>query len=73
MTNHITRGLVLATQIAPAAYAQGDASAKPPSAMNCAIMGQMTTMQKDWGGLMGDIDAMMHGLRPRPESLRRQL
>jgi hypothetical protein len=62
MTNRITRTLMLAMLLAPAsAYAQGDAPAKNPAAMGCPMMGQMTAMQKDIGGLMGDMDAMMKG------------
>ena len=62
MTNRITRTLLLAMLLAPAdAYAEGDAPAKNTAAMGCPMMGQMTAMQKDMDGLMGDMNAMMKG------------
>ena len=71
--NRITRGLVLAMLIAPAAaYAQGDAPAKT-AVMNCPMMGQMTAMQKDMSGLMGDMDAMLQGVSDPAAKARMQM
>jgi len=43
------------------AHAQGPADAKPPMAMNCPMMADLDLMQKDLGGMMGDIENMTKG------------
>ena len=74
MTSLIKRSLVLTMLMAPVgAYAQGDAAAKNAAAMGCPMMGQMTTMQKDMGGLMGDMDAMMKGTSDPAAKARMQI
>ena len=42
------------------------------AAMGCPMMGQMTAMQKDMGGLMGDMDAMMKGMSDPAAKARMQ-
>ena len=70
----ITRGLVLAMLLAPVgAYAQRDASPKNSAAMSCPMMGQMTAMQKDMGGLMGEMDTMMKGTSDPAAKARMQM